>query len=457
MYDQGQGTLVSPSQQPRSAPGLTAEFAEKFQPLFQKKRYKVFYGGRGAAKSWSFARALLILSSQRRIRVLCAREIQNSIEDSVHKLLKDQIEALGWLSYFDTPQHAIRCNLTGSEFGFEGIRHNISKIRSYEGADYCWVEEAAKVSKASWDVLKPTMRKEGSEIWVSFNPELDEDYTYQNFVMDPPSDSTVTIVNYWDNPWFPEVLRREMEELRKKDFKSYLHVWEGHCREILDGAIYGEELAQARGENRICAVPYDKSKPVDTFWDLGHADHTAIWFGQKIGMERRVLRYYQNNQKHIDHYLQHLQGLGYVYGTVWLPHDARSKTLGTKKSIEEQVRDKGFHVRIVPNLSIADGINAARGIFSNLWFDKDKCKDGLYCLKNNRYEVAPDTANRTFKRFSDRPIHDQFSHGGDAFRYMGVAWNTEYTVDHDGFVKKFFKGLGLDPNLPSQGSNGWMG
>lgn len=428
-----------------------AEFPPKFQFLFRPKRYKVLFGGRGSTKSWSAARALLILAAQSKIRVLCAREIQNSIEDSVHKLLKDQIALLGWQDFFDTPQHAIRCTLTGSEFGFEGIRHNISKIRSWEGADFCWVEEAAKVSKSSWEVLIPTIRKTGSEIWITFNPELDSDYTYEYFVANPPDNAEVVMVNYWDNPWFPEVLRIEMEALRKRDFKSYLHVWEGHCKEIVDGAIYADELATARGENRIVSVPYERSVPVQTFWDLGRADHSAIWFAQKVGFEYRVLRYYQNAGKHFDHYLQQMQTYGYTYGTMWLPHDARAKTVGTKKSVEEQAREKGYKVRITPNLSISDGIEASRLLFPSLYFDKDKCKDGIHTLKNARFEVDDKG------KYKDRPVHDQYSHGADAFRYMGVAWKGYETgKDEESYVKRFLKSMGVEPGKVS-GPDTWMG
>lgn len=431
---------------------INVKFAPKFKFLFTPKRYKVAYGGRGGGKSHHFARALILRGMKERIRVLCAREIQNSIDDSVHKLLKDVIEEMGVREYWETPQHAIRCTLTGSEFGFEGIRHNVGKIRSWEGADICWVEEAAKISRNSFDVLVPTIRKRGSEIWLSFNPDLDTDFVYEEFVLNSREDAEVVYVNYWDNPWFAEneTLVKEMHTLRDRDYKRYQHVWEGQCKQIVDGAIYVDELASAFGEQRISKVPYDRGKPVETFWDLGRADHTAIWFGQKVGFEFRVLRYYQNNGKHLDHYLQKLQDFGYTYGTVWLPHDAKAKQLGTKKSVEEQCRDKGHKVRLTPNLSIADGIEASRLLFPQLYFDKDLCKDGIHCLKNARYDV-----NEKGK-YSDKPVHDQYSHGADAFRYMGVAWKGDgVKPDPEAYVTKFLKQF-KNP-LGPRGSDAWMG
>src|SRR5262249_44110905 len=153
--------------------------------LFRPKRYKVLYGGRYGMKSWGAARALLMLGTQKPLRILCARELQNSIKDSVHKLLSDQIEILGLREFYDIQQTSIK-GVNGTEFSFEGIRHNISKIRSYEGIDICWVEEAVLVSSTSWETLIPTIRKEGSEIWMTFNPELEQDETYKRFVKDPP-------------------------------------------------------------------------------------------------------------------------------------------------------------------------------------------------------------------------------------------------------------------------------
>jgi phage terminase large subunit len=149
-----------------------AQFPAKLQFLFHPQRYKVLYGGRGGAKSWGIARALLIQGTQRPLRILCARETQRSIGDSVHKLLSDQIEALG-LGAFYAVQKSTILGANGTEFIFAGIRQNVSNIKSYEACDICWVEEAQTVSKSSWDVLIPTIRKTDSEIWVSFNPDLE--------------------------------------------------------------------------------------------------------------------------------------------------------------------------------------------------------------------------------------------------------------------------------------------
>lgn len=394
-----------------------AEFPGKLQFLFQPKRYKVAYGGRGGAKSWGFARALLLLASMNPIRILCCREIQKSIKDSVHKLLKDQIPALGLDHFFVVTETSIK-GLNGSEFFFAGLAHNATHIKSFEGVDIAWVEEAHLVSKSSWEILIPTIRKEKSEIWITFNPELSEDETYKRFVLSPPYDSIVVKLNHSDNPFFPEVLRKEMEELKSRDPDAWLNIWEGNCREILEGAIFANELRAAKAQGRICNVPYDPLFPVDTYWDLGWADFTTIWFVQPLAMEFRVINFYQNQLVGIQHYLAKMQEIGYVYRMAYLPHDADHATLAAGgRTIKQQVKASGFDCRIVDRVpSKMFGINAARAVFPMCYFDEKNCADGLQALRHYRYEHDIDTG-----KFSDKPAHDWASHAADGFQQLGVS------------------------------------
>jgi phage terminase large subunit len=394
---------------------INLDFPEKLGFLFEPKRYKILYGGRGSAKSWSVARALIALSMQNPIRVLCARELQNSISDSVIALLADQIKAMGVADLFDVQRTAIY-GKNGSEFSFVGLKHNVTSIKSFEGVDICWVEEGQAVSKTSWETLIPTIRKPNSEIWVTFNPDLDTDETYKRFVVSPPTNAFVVNVNHSDNPWFPDVLKDELEQLKAKDMDSYLNVWEGHTRQMLDGAVYANELRKAQEENRIRDLIIDKSIPVQTFWDLGWADMTSIWFVQVIaGGEVRVIDFYQNCQKTIDHYAQVLQDKGYVYKDWWLPHDAENKNM-TGKSVKDILQGMGKPVRITPKLSVADGINAARLLLDRAFIHSTNCADGLQNLRHYRYDVDPNT-----KMFSNKPLHDQHSHAADSWRYVAVA------------------------------------
>ena len=215
-----------------------AKFPSKLAPLFDPYRYKITYGGRGGAKSWGIARALVIMAANRPLRVLCARELQKSIKDSVHQLLADQIRLLGYENAFEILTHEIRGKFIDSRFSFIGLARNYTEIKSYEGTDIAWVEEANKVTKESWDILIPTIRKENSEIWLSFNPDLEADETYQRFVVNPPSNSWVCKISWRDNPWFPDVLMQEMEDLKAKDYNEYLHIWEGDCKRIISGCWF---------------------------------------------------------------------------------------------------------------------------------------------------------------------------------------------------------------------------
>lgn len=220
-----------------AARDLDLELPECMEPLFQPARYKVFYGGRGGGKSWCFARVLLMLALQRKIRVLCAREFQVSIADSVHRLLCDQISALGLEGRYSITKTQITSAL-GSEFIFKGLHHNAQEIKSLEGVDICWVEEAQSVSRESWDLLIPTIRKQGSEIWISFNPGLPDDETWKRFVLNPPQDAVVVKVGWEDNPWFPETLRGEMEYCRSIDPEAFAHIWGGEPRVISEAQVF---------------------------------------------------------------------------------------------------------------------------------------------------------------------------------------------------------------------------
>jgi phage terminase large subunit len=265
---------------------MNAEFPEKLEFLFEPHRYKIGWGGRGSAKSWSFARALLIQGATRRLRILCARETQKSLKDSVHTLLRDQVELLGFRHRYHVGEAVIEGN-NGTEIIFAGLKHNVNNIKSVEACDIVWVEEAQSVSDASWEVLIPTIRKNGSEIWASLNPLLETDATYKRFILNPPPNAKVVKIGWQDNPWFPDVLRIEMEHLRDTDPKAYQHVWEGACKSAVDGAIYGEELKKAEAEGRITTVSCDRTKPVQTF--LGSGLRRFDGDLARTGDERRAL------------------------------------------------------------------------------------------------------------------------------------------------------------------------
>lgn len=214
-------------------------------------RYRILHGGRGSAKSWSIAKYLVAKAANETHRILCVREMQNSIRDSVYRLLVDQIHELKLTNQFLILRDAIR-SLSGSEFLFKGIRHNIAEIKSTEGITICWAEEAEKISEESWSILIPTIRREGSEILISFNPEDENSATNKRFIQNTPPDSAKAEVNFVDNPWFPEVLRKEMEYDKRVDYEKYEHVWLGKPKKyatalIFRGKVFVEEFATPEG------------------------------------------------------------------------------------------------------------------------------------------------------------------------------------------------------------------
>jgi len=404
-----------PRNEDRIPQKLNLQIPEAFTALYEPCRYKVFYGGRGGAKSWQFADALIVLGWQKVLRILCTRELQRSIRDSVHKLLRDRIRMLGLDSEYEITDTEIR-GRNGTQFIFTGLKHNATEIKSMEGIDIVWVEEAERTSHESWSILIPTIRKKDSEIWVSMNVRNKMDDSYQRFVINPPTGALVKKVGWRDNPWFPDVLMTEMLDLKKKDYEEYLHVWEGEIKAFADGAYYKQQLVDARAEGRITQVPYDPLLKVHTVWDLGIGDSTAIWFAQLTRGETRVIDYYEMSGEGLAHYAKVLQNKPYVYGQHHAPHDIRVRELGSGKSRLEQAQALGINFDIVPNIPIDDGIAAVRASFPLCWFDAVKCARGLDCLANYHREWDEDRLD-----WRMRPEHDYSSHAADAFRYLAVG------------------------------------
>jgi phage terminase large subunit len=389
---------------------VNATFPDKLDFLFEPHRYKVAYGGRGSGKSWSMARALLIKAANEPTRVLCAREIQKSIKQSVHTLLNDQIQSLGLGAFYEVLEAEIR-GLNGSTFSFTGLATNtVESIKSFEGCDVVWVEEAQTVSKKSWDILIPTIRKPDSEIWVSFNPNIDTDDTYTRFVVNPPENAKVVKVNYTDNPWFPAVLETERLHSLKTN-PDYANIWEGDCKAAVDGAIYSNEIREAQEGNRITTVPYDPMMKVHVVMDLGWNDSMSVILCQKGISDLRIIGYIEDDHRTLDSYSAQLKNLSYNWGTMFLPHDGQSKDFKHGISAEDIMKKLGWDIRIVPKADIESGIKLARMNFHRIYFDKS-AQRLVECLKNYRRSINSATNE------PGAPLHDEFSHGADAFRYL---------------------------------------
>jgi phage terminase large subunit len=407
---------------------INADFPEKLQFLFQPMRYKVARGGRYSGKSWGFARAVLILGAIRPIRILCTREVQRSIDDSVHTLLKDQIKLLGLDRKYRVTDKKIFGN-NGTKILYSGLlQHTILSIKSYENIDICWVEEGQAVSEKSWKILTPTIRGNGpwggkkqSEIWVSYNPDLETDPTHQRFTIDPPENCINVLMNYTDNPWFDDVGEMERQECYRKDPEGYPNIWEGRCRPAVEGAIYYKQIEQAELENRICDVPYDSMLKVHVVVDIGFNDDTSIGMFQKVSSEYRLIDYIEGHQQTWDEYNTELRKRSYNWGKMWLPHDGYAKRIEAHgKSSAMILRKLGWDVPKKDEvkdfwLGVEEGIKLTRLNFHRLKIDKTRCAAFIEHMKRYRRHI-----NQTTEA-AGAPIHDDHSHAPDMLRGFMVC------------------------------------
>jgi len=399
---------------------VTIKMHRKFIGLLDPHRYKIARGGRGGLKSWSFARALLTLASEKRLRILCTREVQKSIKDSVHKLLQDQIEELGLSHLYDITENEIT-GRNGSLFIFQGLaQHTVLSIKSLEGIDIAWVEEGQSVGKFSWEILTKTIRKAGSEIWISFNPELDTDETYLRFVVNPPPGALLIESSYEDNLW----LTKEMDDERKHDLATlprddYEHVWLGKCRAALPGAIFANEVIQLIADNRLTHLPYDPRLKVHAVWDMGYnTDAMAVGMFQRSRSELRVIDYIEERYKTVDWFAGELQLRRYNWGFDFLPWDGWVEARQTGKSDAQLLKRFGRRVKPVPNIENAEDsrIKALRSIFRQIVVDKTKCARLVECWKRYRRNVPKHGEPST-------PIHDEYSHGCDMSGYAALVFD----------------------------------
>lgn len=403
---------------------IVTKLPHKLGFLMGMHRYKVAWGGRGGAKSQSFARALLNLGANQKLRILCARETQRSLRESVHRLLVDCVQELGLEDFYTWNDNGIY-GANGTEFIFIGLAsHTVISIKSYEGVDIVWVEEGQGVSKRSWDMLIPTIRATNSEIWVSFNPELDSDDTYKRFVVRRPPGAIVVKMTYADNPWFPKELEQERVYMRDHGDKlDYDNIWEGNPRSVLPGAIYTREITQMVTDFRIRPMPYNPHFPVHTVWDLGWNDAMAIIMFQLVAPGTAVIiNYMEASGRTYAQFVADMNQLGYLWGEHWLPHDAadHDPKSGTNaiKLLRKLIKGK---VKMMARTDPEARIRAGRMMFPRLLID-DTARDWEYgFLGANRLLDCLKRYRRTIPKTTDEPaspVHDQYSHGADAFGGM---------------------------------------
>lgn len=394
-------------------------FIELVHPT-KEWRHMCYHGGRSSGKSTTVAEMLAVKATKTPLRILCAREYQASIADSVHRLIADIIAKFqlpGW----QVTRESIK-NANGSEFIFRGVRNNPQSIKSLEGIDICWGEEAATFSMESIDILIPTVRKPRSYFIWTFNRISENDPIWERVASQPDERTLVRQVNSdaIEKLLSPEVIF-EREKMRHENPELFEHIWLGQPLTAKTGSVFGKQLAQANQDGRISRVPYDGAAPVYTAWDLGIGDCTAIWFFQLIGREAHFIDHYENSGEDLGHYLAVVRSKPYNYATHFLPHDAKQRELQTNKTRVEFFADNGFaNVEVLRPTNFTPGQDdidmVARPKMSLCWFDEEKCQRGLECLRAYHYDY--DERNRILKT---KPTHDWSSHSASAFIYALIA------------------------------------
>lgn len=392
---------------------LEIDVAPVFRPLLTPARYKGAYGGRGSGKSQFFADLMIATAvAKPGFRALCCREIQKSLKESAKRLIESKIEAHGLGKLFDVQSAEIKTP-GGGLIAFAGLQdHTSESIKSYEGFDVAWVEEAQTVSHRSLNLLRPTIRAPGSQLWFSWNPRFDTDAVDQ-MLRGPeiPSGATVVRANWDANPWFPDELEQERLDCQRQQPEQYDHIWEGGYATVAEGAYFARHIAEAREQGRITELAVDPLLPIKAYWDIGVRDATAIWIVQQKGHSLRFIASYEAVGQDLATHLNWLRSSGFGNAECILPHDGAEHDKVFAKRFEDHVASAGFSVRSVPNQgkgAAMKRVEAARRLFGQISFDERRCAGGLKALgwyheKKNEggYGVGPD--------------HDWSSHAADAF------------------------------------------
>jgi phage terminase large subunit len=415
---------------------LTIPTAEVFEPLIQPARYKGAWGGRGSGKSHFFAGKLIEDSlcepgdhGGQGLLSVCIREVQRDLSQSSKLLIEQKLtdfnlsERDGFKIFHDrieTPGDGLII--------FKGMKdYTAESIKSLEGFKRGWWEEAQVASSTSLSLLRPTIRAEGSELWFSWNARRKTDAVDVLMRGDGiPTGAIVVEANWRDNPWFTSVLEQERQDCLRDNPDQYNHIWEGGYISVAEGAYYAQHLAKARMEGRIGFVPPDPLMTVRLFIDIGgtgaRADAFTIWAVQFIGLQIRVLKYYESVGQPIDAHLAWMRLQGYTpdRAQIWLPHDGGNHDRVYNVSYESALKSAGYSVTVVPNQgkgAASARVEALRRLFPSIWFNEKDCQGGLDAL--GWYHEKKDEV----RNIGLGPEHDWSSHGADSLGLMAVVYS----------------------------------
>lgn len=404
---------------------LTIPTAAVFEPLLHPARYKGAWGGRGSGKSHFFAEKLIDDSLyEPGMLSVCIREVQKSLKQSSKRLIEMKLRdlGLGEKDGFKVFNEIIQTPGDGV-IAFQGMQdHTAESIKSLEGFKRAWMEEAQTISATSLNLLRPTIRAQGSEIWASWNARRKTDpVDLMLRGLQQPTGAVVVKANWQDNPWFTAELEQERQDCLRMQPDQYGHIWEGEYVTVSSGAYFARQMADARSEGRISPVAADPLMTYRAYWDIGgtgaKADACAIWIVQFVGLQVRVLNYYEAVGQELSTHVNWLRASGYGAALCVLPHDGASNDKVYRVSYESALKGAGFDVRVVPNMgqgAAMTRIETVRRVLPSVWFNEATTEGGRDAL--GWYHEKKDEA----RGIGLGPNHDWSSHAADAFGLMAV-------------------------------------
>ncbi len=432
------------------------QLPEKLVDVFDgEARYRGAYGGRGSAKTRTFAlmtavRAFMVSQEGKSGVIVCAREFMNSLDDSSMAEVKTAIRETPWLApHFDIGEKYIRTADGRVTYNFVGLRQNLDSIKSKARILLCWVDEAEPVSESAWAKLIPTVREDGSEIWITWNPESKRSATHKRFRESPPDGAKIVSMNWRDNPWFPAVLDAERRQDRVKRQESYAHIWEGDFNDQPQGAYFGTYIADMRAQNRLCRVNADPHLTTFAMFDIGGAgkrsDARSIWIVQYVGSEVRVLRYRETQGQPLAVDIEWLNSLPNKPKVV-LPHDGVQSDRVYAATYESTLKAAGFDVTVIPNQGTGAAlmrVEAVRRMFPQVYMDVSCEEDGGLAALAAYHEKRDERRN-----IGLGPNHNWASHAADAFGLVAIH--------HDTNRPSTLRKVVLSPVFAG-GGQGWLG
>lgn len=400
----------------------------KLIPVFEgETRYRGAYGGRGSGKTRTFAKMSAVkgdIWATQGIRgvILGAREFQVTLKDSSFAEIKEAILSDPYLTTrWKIGAEYIR-HVTGNvEYVFRGVKHNKESLKGLARILLAWADEAEQITEESWQVLIPTVREDGSEIWVTWNPGSERSATHQRFRVKADDRMKIVQMNWSDNPWFPKELEAERQADKKNRPDDYGNIWDGELKTSWKGAYFVKQLAEARATGRIGYVDRHPNMSIRTYWDLGRKDHTSIWVCQWVDSTIRMIDHIAGSGQSPGYYFEELRQKGYGGCHVGLPHDGAHVPPSSPDglSYEDQARQAGFDPEIIKSGNKGapmQRIDAARKVFPSVHFDKEKCAAGIKSLEAYREDWHEE------KQIGLGPLHDWSSHDADAFGLMCVDY-----------------------------------